>query len=1254
MMDKVPLMFDFLTFRLFDSSAFRLSDLRFRCTAVTWVLFSLAVAFPASAARRKTVADTGSLTLKPGQFHRVEFTLDKGAEGRRVVAAFRAFAKSKSKKVSGHRYAIHITVNGRFMRLRAMNRSRLLNKRINFRFGRKGKRKGEWGRNTHNRTKSFEGSAVWLVYSSNSLAAIAKSRDYAAKGEKDPAYTVINITDLVKPNAKNVVAVYNVDPEMTLHFDKVRIQLGRRLKAKQLAALRLNLRRKSGRTYYTDERIAVGKENVKRYKWAQKLFNRIMKGDRIQYYIGPKYAGAEKFAAQSDEFLWLLQPTTKIPRKIPKADRARCPVHGTKGRRHNPFCPWRIDPINHPYQVQCMEGGEWYPSNAFHKGDITSGKFPDDGDGCTYKGRKYYFLREYVHMVYGSVVIPCLTSFSQAYVLTGDKKYAHKGCVLLARLAGEYPNAEDRKDRVYDIRLFKRYKGARSGMITDYIWATFCLEAAVYSYDAFFDYMGEDPELLRFLKKKGMPIETGDDLRAYIEDNLLRAGMKGLLRGGIRGNEGHHQAAAMACALVIDDLAETRVNTQNMVDYYYYGIGNAAYILSNGLTPDGGGAESPNYNRIKLDFVRAARLMEEVRKRRPDRFPKEKYPDIFAEPKARAMFDYFIDVFMLDYYLPSIGDCGGIRKPRRVGPQYYSCRAKDYLYAFQRYGDPRFARACTKPNGELVTGDLFEPYPADAIKETLKNPESRIVRASRFLDDYGVAMLESGEGEHRRGVYLNYASTPGHRQFDNLSIGLFVRGVDFLPDLGYPFSWRYRWTWDSNIMSHNTVTVDETQPAWRTYSLGGPSRLFAGVDGVHVVTAGHDPYPTDHPKVHKGMKPCSLYERTLILVDVDPERYYVVDLFAVNGGEQHDQSWHGPLVSVKPPEIGWKSQAGGTLAGPQVAQFAKWTDRWGRERNDFPCFLAKIRRVTLDKPAVWEWRTGLGEGDTLHLHVIPVGGPIEIFLGTGRSPDRATDWGLDYLIARRRVKGGGRSLFLSVLDAYQNTPVVKAVRLISENPLKVAVIRENEQDEITFHLPDGPSRTMAHRPLGVRVRSGKRDVQIGACGKDETPGYAKAVIRKVDYDTNRIAVNSAPGLKADLGPERALRIYNDHRSAMYRIRGVKQEGTRLWITLDRTAQLARLPIRKIEDGKLTLGARLAFANGRIDKEGKLHPVRDAYRGSRLGEGKAAMSVRAIASGKLFLEKSISASKLRKQFKDRVVSLWQYGVGDHVEVARIRH
>lgn len=1023
---------------------------------------------------------------------------------------------------------------------------------------------------------------------------------------------------------------------------------------------------KTAATYYTPERIAVGRENLQNYEWAADKLQTILDGQRQTYIIGRDYTSAEDYSAQSDDFMWELQPPTTIPRAFPHETYAECPVHGTEVRKINAFHPWLIDPINHPYQIQCRLGKEWYPSNDFEKGDMTSGDFPDDGDGYVAPdGRRFYFIREYAHQCYCAVTIPTLKSLSRAWLLTGDEKYAHKGIILLARLASQYPNFDDRKDRLYLAPYggyHPHYKWKTGGMITDLIWETFCTEAAVMAYDAFYEYMDDAPELIEFLKSKGMPVENADDLRRYIEDYILRPAAEGILNGAIQGNEGFRQSLAMSIALVLDDYSDMHPNSKDMVDYTYHGGGHSAYIMVNSLRRDGGGHESPNYNRIKTDFIRVARLMEQIRTLHPDEYPTERYPDLFGTDKARAMFDYFIDVYIQGNYSPSIGDNGGIRPPGRAEPRYFSFIPADNLYAFNRWGDLRYARAFSRHNGSLCDGELFERYREEEIRNALEEPASEITPETRLLDGYGVGLLASGQGEDRRTVSLNYAALVGHRQEDNLALELYSRGVDALPDLGYPFTWDYRWDWDSNIMAHNTVTVGESE-ADRRVRVGNTCSLFASEGGVHAIVASHNPYPEGFGHTKQAAPDVDLYERTVVLVDVDEQRYYLVDLFNVRGGDQHDQSWHGPLTEPQAPDLDWTVQETGTLAGPDVEQFEEYTDRWGRTGTNFPCYVKNVRRAQLSEPATWTWDYGLDEGDMLNLHILPVGGPLEAIMCSGRSPARPEDWELDYVFARRMVQPRERSLFLTVIDCYQGEPVVKAARIISEDPLTIEVELEDGTDTITIAAPDSASRTTQFRPHGLRVTSERadeivRDVQIGRYASEGGPGYVEGTIEELDYPAREIVTTVDPDMQDQLKPGRAVRIYNPHRSAMFRIESVETDGERVRLTLDTTALLARGPVAAVEDGVLTVAEYFLYATGHSDDEGNLASKGHLYfAGSWLGGGQESRMLKGASreSGsetRVYLAEPISADVLRNDYGDDIISVWQYGVGDSIEIACI--
>jgi hypothetical protein len=1020
-------------------------------------------------------------------------------------------------------------------------------------------------------------------------------------------------------------------------------------------------------TFYTPERIAAGRENVEKYDWAKSRLDAIMDGQPYTYVIGRDYTSATDYAAQSDDFMWELQPPTTIPRIFPHEAVAECPVCGVAVRKINAWHPWRIDPINHPYQIQCRMCERWFPSNDFGAGDMTSGPYPDDGNGWEAPdGRHFFFIREYAHACYTGVTIPTLKSLSQAWLLTGDPKYAHKAAILLARLASVYPNHDDRQEWLWNAPYggyHPHYKWKTGGMITDLIWETFCTESAAYAYDALYDYLGQDPDLIEFLQSRGMPVQSVDDLRNYIHHYLLRPAAVGVLNGAIRGNLGHHQALAMALALVMDDYSDIHPNSKDMVDWAYHGEGRTAYMMTNGLYRDGGGHESPGYNNIKLDFIRVSEMMEEIRARHPEIYPIEQYPDIFGNEKAASIFDYFMALPVLGVFQPSVGDGGSSFGSGRRFPSAWSQVFSQNLFAYRKYGDPRYARAATRMDGTIAPGNLFEPYPGEEIAKALEDPASEIARVPRLLDGYGVAILESDQGDNRRALMLNYNAIMGHRQGDNLHLELYARGLNILPDLGYPFTWDYVQQWDSNTMAHNTVTVDETIADMRKYS-GNAASLFASQDGVHVVSARHLPYP---PEYEAGGQPgpqgVDQYERTSALIDVDEERFYVVDLFAVSGGEQHDQSWHGPLVEPTLPDLDWQEQPTGTLAGPDVEQFAEYTDRWGRTWTNFPCFVQGVRHAQLAEPRFWEWDLGMEEGDRLRIHVIPVGGPLEAIMCAGRSPARPDDWELDYLLCRRMPEEGQRSLYLTVLDAFQGEPVVQQVRLISEDPLALEVTCEGGVDRISLATPAGPSATNEHREHGLRVvstRDGQvvRDVQIGNWAPGQGPGYVTEPIREVDYQSRRIAITPAAGAEAEFAVGRGLRIYNAERSSMYTITDVAQENGQLWLTLDTTALLARGPVTGADDGVVELGASCTLATGRLDAAGRVGNAGPHYfAGARLGEGDVARFIEAVGTktdgARIFLQEPISADDLQRDYGEAIVSMWDYGVGDSAELAIVR-
>ena len=154
--------------------------------------------------------------------------------------------------------------------------------------------------------------------------------------------------------------------------------------------------RKQQRTFSTD---AVGKtirHNVAKYEWAKKM------------------ATQHPYAELSDEKVVALMPTARIKWMGSANELAGCPVHGAeiKARGPDPRYCWVLDPVNHPYQLKCSVEGEFYPSNDFGSGDLTSGDFPDDGTGYEQNGQRYYFLGEYCHRAYIMHIVPGMVALA--------------------------------------------------------------------------------------------------------------------------------------------------------------------------------------------------------------------------------------------------------------------------------------------------------------------------------------------------------------------------------------------------------------------------------------------------------------------------------------------------------------------------------------------------------------------------------------------------------------------------------------------------------------------------------------------------------------------------------------------------------------------------------------------------------------------------------------------------------------------------
>ncbi|HEV3139307.1 MAG TPA: hypothetical protein VGY57_02260, partial [Vicinamibacterales bacterium] len=633
---------------------------------------------------------------------------------------------------------------------------------------------------------------------------------------------------------------------------------------------------KRRRTMFTDEAIAAARENTKRYSWAREQADDIIKT-------------ARRYADRSDEAIWRLMPSSTIPR----ADRVAppgvgCPVHGR--RVDEPRAGWKIDPFEHPYQVQCAIGGEWYPANFDDDARLKASRSADAVHAAATKeagAGQRQFVRHYCHRVYMDHVRPATDALSRAYAITGDRVYARKAAILLCRVASEYPNGWEHRNRAFEPPY-----SVGSGAIVNAVWSGDDLMTFSSAYDLIFDAIDRDDALVLFIGERIPAVATAPDLRWFIEERLLRTMAQAAIDGAIRGNPGTFEAGLSAVALCLDDFESKRYpDSREIVRSVYYDqpAAESAWsipkrYLNNLLHPNGCTDSSVDYGSLVQSLVDFGIHVEKLRALHPDRLPAHEFPDVLANLRLRRHIDFLTDVVSLRRYHPALGDGHGKRlwdgdnlQPVQIPPSIATLAYPAIVdRLFRAKPDAGLARLLAdqaaldgKPHHELFD------RPRDGIHTTAVRPSTSL------LDDHGVVLLRAGAGDDERVLVLNYRNGVGdHRHADAFAIGLFGCGLDLLPELPYIATTDFQRAnnFERHPLLHNTITFD------RTFEGDGPAylaRLHESRD-VSVVTA--------RTPMRSGS--ARSVERTCALVSVDDRRWYVVDVIDAAGGSEHHVSLH--------------------------------------------------------------------------------------------------------------------------------------------------------------------------------------------------------------------------------------------------------------------------------------------------------------------------------------------------------------------------
>ncbi|MCE9590907.1 MAG: heparinase II/III-family protein [Planctomycetes bacterium] len=651
--------------------------------------------------------------------------------------------------------------------------------------------------------------------------------------------------------------------------------------------------------------IARARANVKKYDWAAQV-----ERDAV--------AAAAPWMAMSDDELWGVMFGPTLTRSWMVWSSGYCPAC----KQGVPMYNWKIDAVNIRWKVKCPHCAVFFPTNDFWKfyasgldehavfdharadrsllfnADHPDPKDPlhrfgvDDGNGFVDGDKRWRFIAAY--LIYGhwkQLTLRGITALSQAYALTGDKACARKAAIMLDRVADLHPGFDHRRQSwVYeqtgdDIGC--------DGFVST--WHDCCEETREMglAFGLIRDAL-DDPALVSFLADKAkrfspvMPKSSGQDIRRNIEARILREALANPQK--IRSN----YPRAEICKAILHtelDTDDDRAKAQGIIDEMV-----AQSVKVDGVTGEKGLA---GYSAFVIQGL--AVFLAQLENARPGTLAKL----IAKHPGLARTYRFHIDTWYARNYYPQIGDTGAFaaRHTQYAGVHFgrmASLTPSMFTLFWRLYevtNDAGYVQVLAHANEGKLDGlphDLFTDDP-DAFRrrvaQVLKEHGEYTEPGSVNLKEWHLAMLRSGAGANARALWIDYDTGGNHSHSDGMNIGLFARGLDLMPELGYPPVQFGGWgsdraLWYCMTGAHNTVLVDGRDQGLRYQKTNdGKAVLWDTGRACKAVRASDPALAGDFAGPRQ-------FERTLAMVDISPEDFYVVDIFRVVGGSDHVKLQH--------------------------------------------------------------------------------------------------------------------------------------------------------------------------------------------------------------------------------------------------------------------------------------------------------------------------------------------------------------------------
>ncbi len=884
---------------------------------------------------------------------------------------------------------------------------------------------------------------------------------------------------------------------------------------------------KQNSTFYTERVLAAVRANVAHDK-QYAVFARVLTEK------------AKPWRAMTDEQLWGLMFGPTLPRSWMVWSDGWCPACHKKV----PMYAWKCDALAQPWKVTCPNCGEVFPKNDFGayyrsgldvngifdraKADRTllvnpahpdaadplHGYGVDDGEGYRDGEHRWRFIAAY--LIYGQwrqAVLDGINTLAAAYVVTGERVYAHKAAILLDRVADLYPGFDYKTQGDAYERDWKS-----PGYVT--MWDNACEETRVLAlaYDMVFSGMRDDPELVAFLARMAKehrlanPKATLADIDRNIAAGLLQDPLAHPEKIDSNFPRGENTKAIL---LAVQQWPGNRNAVMERMNAIVQGSTQV-----DGVTGEKGMA---NYSAYVIQSL--ASCLQQFTLAEPD-FVKNLYA---RYPVLRQTYRFHIDTLCLDGYYPSCGDATWFagRDGQYAGILFQPfgnstlpdppLEPSMFSFAWGLYritGDPAYVQALYRANGSKLDGLPYDVTCTDAaafrreVQAVIRRNGTAYKVASVNKTQWHLAILRAGSGNTARAAWLDYDWRGKHGHSDGMNLGLYAYGLDLLPDFGYP-PVNYTGGWDSpqacwyrKNAAHHTVTVDNTDLTWPYTPLGGTTPLWADGKHIHAVRA-------TAPNCYANT---SQYERTVFLLDLTPAQSVLVDIMRVVGGKEQVMgvSSHFGTVTTQGLRLTEpREPAQGVLVRNLHADehpAPGWSVEWHIEDRYHLC--------TAKWPVHLRY-TGLSEGAEVQLG--------EAWVSPGNYNSSEETW-VPRVLIRRHAAEALASTFVAVLEPFSGTrPLHGITRLplttsdgapFGDNAVAVELTAADGARHLLISLD---TENAAHRqPTGDTARQPDRNIilhgeaawlQFDAAGK---------VCRAALFNGSRLI---APGLNISL-PDR--------------------------------------------------------------------------------------------------------------------------------------